>query len=408
MHPVLFEIPLPRVAVPLGVSSLLLAIVGAAIALLGRRARARDLVVLGAAMSVVCLFGAFGLRGKEATLGPLPIYGFGVMLCAGLFAGWFLCLAHAERDGLPREASAGTYVAAAVCGLLGARLLYVLTNHRAFASLGEALAFRSGGLVFYGGVVGGFAGASIYALRHRVDLLAWADAAAPSLALGSMLGRIGCYFAGCDYGRPLGPGASRFLEKLGTFPRWPDVIAGPGAGSPAWVDQVLYRGLPYDRPMAMPVHPTQLYESVTSGIVLLLLLVMRAHKQFRGQVFLAFVMLYGGARFALEVLRDDPERGAYGPALAPRALVAIGFATLACAFAAGPARSIGNARSRAAASAVAVASPLVAYMAASQGEPLPLSTSQWIAIGSSVAAAAAWRKLTRRGSPRAVVAKTTG
>jgi phosphatidylglycerol:prolipoprotein diacylglycerol transferase len=399
VHPVLFEIPLPRVTVPLGVSSLLLAIVGAVVAGFGRRARARDLIALGAAMSAACLVAAFGLRGKEATLGPLPIYGFGVMLCAGLFAGWFLCLAHAERDGLAREASAATYVAAAACGLLGARVLYVLTNYRAFASVGEALAFRSGGLVFYGGVAGGFAGALVYAVRHRLDFLAWADAAAPSLALGSMLGRIGCYFAGCDYGRPLGPGASRFLVKLGTFPRWPDDVAGPGAGSPAWVDQVLYRGLLYDRATAMPVHPTELYESVASGIVLLLLVVMREHKQFRGQVFLAFVTLYGGLRFALETLRDDPERGAYGPAFPPGALAALGFAALACAFAAGPARSIADPRSRTVAYALALASPLVAYLAMpSQGKPLPLSTSQWIAIGSSAAAAVAWRKLTRRAS----------
>jgi phosphatidylglycerol:prolipoprotein diacylglycerol transferase len=394
VHPVLFQLALPTVSVPLGVSSLLLAIVGAVVAALGRRAGARDLVALGVAIAAASLAGAVGLRGREATLGPLPIYGFGVMLCAGLFGGWFLCLAHAARDGLPRDASAGTYLAAAIGGLLGARMLYVLTNYRAFASFGEALAFRNGGLVFYGGVIGGLAGALLHAARRRLDFRAWADAATPSLALGSMLGRIGCYFAGCDYGRPLGPSASRFLVKLGTFPRWPDSVAGPGAGSPAWVDQVLYRGLPYDRATALPVHPTQLYESAASGVVLLLLIAMRAHKQFRGQVFLAFVTLYGAMRFALETLRDDPERGAYGPAIAPRALVAIGFAALACAFAAGPVRSLAHPRSRAAAYTLALASPVVAYVATSaQGQPMPLSTSQWIALGSSLAAAVAWRRL---------------
>jgi phosphatidylglycerol:prolipoprotein diacylglycerol transferase len=384
---------------------MLLAMIGVVVGLLGRRARARDLVALGASMTVGGLVGAFGLRGKVATLGPLPIYGFGVMLCAGLFAGWFLCLSSAERDGLPREASAATYVAAAVCGLFGARVLYVLTNFGAFASLGEALAFRSGGLVFYGGVAGGFAGALLYAARRRLDFLAWADAATPSLALGSMLGRIGCYFAGCDYGRPLAPGASRLLVRLGTFPRWPDEVAGPGAGSPAWVDQVLYRGLPYDRATAMPVHPTELYESAASGIVLLLLIAMRAHKQFRGQVFLAFVTLYGAMRFALETLRDDPERGLYGPAFAPGALGAIGFAALACAFVGGPARSIAHPRWRALAYVLALASPVVAYLATSSWrQPVALSTSQWIAIGSSVAGAVAWRRLTR-SEPAAAVSR---
>ena len=149
----------------------------------------------------------------------------------------------------------------------------------------------------------------------------------------------------------------------------------------------------------MPVHPTELYESLASAVVLVLLIVTRAHKQFRGQVFLAFVTLYGGMRFALEMLRDDPERGAYGPALPPGVLVAFGFAALAFAFAAGPARSIAHRRARGAARASALALPLVAYLATpSHGTPLPLSTSQWIAIGSSVAAAVAWRKLTRRAS----------
>ncbi len=396
MHPILFEIPLPRAAVPLGVSLLLLAAIGAVVAMLGRHGRQRDVTAMGVSVFVVALIAAIGLGGREAILGPLPIYGFGVMLCAGLFAGWFLCLANAARDGLSRDASAQTYVAAAVCGIAGARALYVVTNYGAFASFGEALAVRSGGLVFYGGVLGGFAGAWFYAKRRRLDFLAWTDAAAPSLALGSMLGRMGCYFAGCDYGRLLGPGASRFLVKLGTFPRWPDAVAGPGAGSPAWVDQVLYRGLPFDRATAMPVHPTELYESVTSGVVLLLLILLRPHKQFRGQVFLAFVALYGAMRFALEMVRDDPERGAYGPLIARGAVAAIGFALLAAAFAAGPARSLTRQRSRAAAYALALASPLVAYVTmAKERDPMALSTSQWIAIGSSIAAAFVWRRLAR-------------
>lgn len=396
MHPVLFEIPLPHLVVPLGTSLALLAIVGALVAALGWRARARDLVALGAAIAVASAFAAAGLRGKVAILGPMPIYGFGVMLCAGLTAGFILCLAHAERDGLSRDASAGTYFAAAVAGLLGARLLYVLTNLRDFDSVAQAFAFQSGGLVFYGGVLGGLAGSVAYARRHRLDWFAWADAAAPSLALGSMLGRIGCYFAGCDYGVRLAPGAARFFTRLGTFPRWPDDVAGAGAGSPAWVDQVLYHGLPFDRPTALPVHPTELYESFTSCIVFAALLLLRERKQFRGQIFLAFVTLYGAARFALETVRDDPERGLYGPAAAPSVLVALGFLVLGAAFVAGPSRSFATPVLRAATRALAATLPLVAYAAlASRTERTPLSTSQWIALATSLAAAFVWRRSVR-------------
>jgi len=340
------------------------------------------------------VWGAVALRGTSAPLGPLPIYGFGVMLCSGLFAGWHLCLAHAARDGLSRDAVGATYVAAAVSGLAGARLLYVLTNLRDFTSLRDAIAVQSGGLVFYGGVLGGFAGSLVMAEKRKLAWLAWADVAAPSVALGSMLGRLGCYLAGCDYGLPLNAAAPRWLSRLGTFPRWPDGIAGPGAGSPAWVDQVLYQGLPLDRATAMPVHPTQLYEAVTSCLVTVLLVSIRGRKMFRGQVFLTFVAAYGALRFVLETFRDDPERGAYGPLFTPRVLVALGGVAMALAFVSGPLRSFERREWRAAFGALAVALPVVGYAAYSaRREPIALSTSQWIAVVSSLAAAYAWRKL---------------
>jgi phosphatidylglycerol:prolipoprotein diacylglycerol transferase len=394
VHPVLFEIPFPRASVGLGPALLLLALAGAAMAVLGRRAGARDFYLLGLSTAILSLVLSFVLRGKEATLGPLPIYGFGVMLCSGLVAGWFLCLSHAERDGLSRDVVASTYFVAAASGLLGARVLYVLTNWRDFSSLADGLAFRSGGLVFYGGVLGGFAGSLAYLRAKRVSWFAWADAAAPSIALGSMLGRIGCYLAGCDYGLPLGSGAPRWLSRLGTFARWPDEIAGAGAGSPAWVDQVLYRGLPFERPVSMPVHPTQLYEAGTSFAIVLFLVWLRSRRAFKGQIFLTFVSLYGAARFLLETVRDDPERGLYGPAAIPSVLVAFGFFAMAAAFVAGPARSFDRPVQRWAVLVLAAAVPIVAYVGfASHRQPTSLSTSQWIAIASSLAAGLVWRRL---------------
>jgi phosphatidylglycerol:prolipoprotein diacylglycerol transferase len=119
--------------------------------------------------------------------------------------------------------------------------------------------------------------------------------------------------AGCDYGKPLGANAPRWLVRLGTFPRWPDDVAGPGAGSPAWVDQVLYRDLPIERTTSMPVHPTELYEALASLAIAVALLQLRTRRAFRGQLFLVFVGAYAVARFFLEMLRDDPERGALGP-----------------------------------------------------------------------------------------------
>lgn len=393
MHPVLLRIPLPLWDVPLGPALVLLVLAALVIAELGRRGRAWDLVVLGLATAAAAAVGAARFRGQSVALEPIPLYGFGVFLSAGLLGGWGLTLRLAERDGLPREVIAGCYFATAVCGLVGARVLYVLTNLADFGSPGDVLAFRSGGLVFYGGVIGGFVGSLVYLRQSHVPWLAWADVAAPSLALGSLLGRVGCFLAGCDYGVPLGAGAPRWLARLGTFPRWPDDLAGAGAGSPAWVDHVLHRGLSLDSVASLPVHPTQLYESVAVLLLLAGLLALRGRRAFQGQIFFTFVAGYGALRFLLEVLRDDPERGLYGPRATPAVLVSVGLLVLAAAFLIGPSRALARPRFRSIARAVALATPVFAYVGlrAGHGAPTALSTSQWIALSSSLAVGAAWR-----------------
>ena len=336
----LFRIPLPQGTFALAHALVAVAVAGLIVAELGRRARALDLVLLGVGVAAGCLYSASRSSGVTFELESLPLYGFGVLLCAALVGGWFLTLALAERDGLSRDVIAGCYFTASASGFVGARILYVLTNLGDFHSLADVFAFRSGGLVFYGGVAGGFVGSVVYARRRRIDWFAWADVAAPSLALGSVLGRVGCYLAGCDYGIPLAPSAPAWLTRLGTFPRWPDDVAGPGAGSPAWADQVLYRGLSLDSVASLPVHPTQLYESAAAGALLIFLLALRERAAFRGQVFLAYIGGYGLLRFVLEAVRDDPERGFYGPVVAPRVLVALGLAVVSAALALGPARQI--------------------------------------------------------------------
>jgi phosphatidylglycerol---prolipoprotein diacylglyceryl transferase len=393
VHPVLFEIPLPAWTLPLGPALVGLAFVGLAVAWLGFRARAWDLVALGAGAGVAALLGAARFRGETIALGPMPLYGFGVFLSGALIAGWVLAQRLAEREGLSRDVIARCYFATAVSGLIGARVLYVLTNLRDFHSLADMLAFRSGGLVFYGGVLGGFVGSLVSLRRTRMPWLAWADIAAPCLVTGSMLGRMGCYLAGCDYGVPLGGGAPRFLVRLGTFPRWPDNVAGPVAGSPAWVDHVLYRGLPLDSTASLPVHPTQLYESIAAGALLAALLALRERRRFRGEVFLAFVAGYGAVRFLLETVRDDPERGLYGPAAAPAVLWSVGLLVLGIAFIAGPSRAITSGPARGVSRAVAVLAAVGFYAVLRSGHrtETALSTSQWLAMATSIAAAVAWR-----------------
>jgi len=234
MHPVLFRLPLPAWTIPLFPALLTLAGLGVLLALFGWRKRAGDLLVIGAILAAGAGISAFGQRGQVYTLSPLPIYSYGAMLCLSIVVGWYLTLGLAEKDGLPRDKMANCYFITALAALVGARLLYVATNPQEFESFKDLFALRRGGLVAYGGFLGGFVGSFVYLRRQKIRLLPWADVAVPSLASGLVITRIGCYLYGCDFGTRLPEGAPRWLAALGQFPRWPDSTGSTsGADSPS-------------------------------------------------------------------------------------------------------------------------------------------------------------------------------
>jgi phosphatidylglycerol:prolipoprotein diacylglycerol transferase len=237
----------------------------------------------------------------------VPIYSYGVMLGLSLVVGWYLTLWLAQKDGLPRETMANNYVITALAAVVMSRVLYVVTNQDEFQSAWEVISFRGGGLVAYGGFIGGFLGSLVYLRIKRIRLLPWADVAVPSIAIGTAITRVGCYLFGCDYGRPLPEGAPAWLAKLGTFPRWGEDMGV--TGSPAWsrhMSQGLVDGVSEH---SLPVHPTQIYESLIGVGIFALLLWARKHQTFRGQIFFVWAYTYGLFRFTLELVRDDPERG---------------------------------------------------------------------------------------------------
>ena len=407
MHPVLFKIPLPTWALPLGPTLFVLAGLGLLLAMFGQRTGAFDLLVIGVLALVSGLVGGVLFRGQRFQLDDLPIYSYGAMLCASIVAGWFLTLGLGERAGLPRELLANCYFVTALAALAGARVLYVATNPGEFRDWFEVLAVRRGGLVAYGGFLGGFAGSWWYLRRRGVALLPWADVAVPSLASGLMLTRIGCYLFGCDFGKPLSTSAPGWLKRLGTFPRWPSDVLD-GAGSPAWLQHVDLRGLSVSARASLPVHPTELYESLVGALLLALLLWLGKRRRFTGQLFLAFTFGYGVLRFLLEIVRDDAERGSFGPALPVHAFVPPLLALLLAAFAYGPARSIPRRPLRHVALGVGGAFVAASYWVlkpvhGAQVELARLSTSQWISVFTALGAAHAWHRLA--GAPPTKIAQ---
>ncbi len=286
----------------------------------------------------------------------IPVYSYGVMLGSSFVVGWFISSRLAERAGLPREQVTDCFLFTGVAAIFGARVLYVLTNLGEFRdpvthvfSVASMFALRTGGLVAYGGFLGGLLGSVVYLRRHGLSFWTWGDAAAPATAAGLAITRIGCFLFGCDFGKPLALDAPRWLRAIGTFPRWDD-----DKGSPAWL-QHTFGGLRVDQTTcierlhgdfhdglcfldrsaraSVPVHPTQLYESLVGLVIVAVLASLwRRGRRFEGQVLLVAGGLYGVARALLEVVRDDNERGVWRGVSTSQAIGLVTAAVCAVAY----------------------------------------------------------------------------
>lgn len=226
--------------------------------------------------------------------GGLPIYSYGVMLGLSIVVGSFISRGFVEkRDGVDPSLTGWLYATTIVSALFGARLLYVLTNLERFDGFTGFFRLMDGGLVAYGGFLGGFFGSWVYCRWHKISILAWADAAVPSLGTGLLLTRIGCLLYGCDFGQRYdGPFGIRFP---------PD--------SPCYNRQRVEGLLPEHALSSLPVHPTQIYESIVGLLLFVLTLVVWKRRKKRGEVFIAFTMGYAVLRFLLELFRGDDQRG---------------------------------------------------------------------------------------------------
>jgi phosphatidylglycerol---prolipoprotein diacylglyceryl transferase len=396
MHPILLRIPLPHGPLKLWWGLVALAVLAFAFGAWSLRAKDKSGALGGVVVGLAAGVGSYAWRDVSFDSPALPLYSYGVMLGLSLVVGWYLTLTLAKRDGLPQETMANCYVVTALAAIVGSRLLYVVTNLDEFHSTADMFKVRLGGLVAYGGFLGGYLGSWAFLKSKRIRLMPWADVAVPSLASGLMITRIGCYLFGCDFGKPLSDGAPHWLKSMGTFPHWAAGTVESGDGAPAFIRHMeIFRDGPLRAELtrtnaSLPVHPTQIYESLVGLGLLSLLLWQRRSQKFRGQIFFLFVFAYGYLRFLLEILRDDVERGEYGPVMPEHVLIPGALLLMSVGFIFGIAKGIPDKTGRLIAQIASVIPPVLAYVALkppSFGASVStqLSTSQWIGVLTALA-----------------------
>lgn len=221
---------------------------------------------------------------KIPLFGGIPIYSYGVMYATAFLAGLYWSTREAKRLGVNTDFILDLSFYIILASIVGGRLVFILVGWEHYvAQPWDILKLWQGGFVFYGGLICALLVGWVYAKKRGYGFFEIGDLMIPGLALGHVFGRLGCFFAGCCYGRPV---EGSFFPSI-TFPFDPTSLALQG----------------------IPLYPTQLMESLANLCIFLVLFFLTRHKKFTGQVFIAYIILYAVMRSTLEFFRGDDVRG---------------------------------------------------------------------------------------------------
>lgn len=238
-------------------------------------------------------------------IGSFGIPTYGVLVATGVLVGLWISVRNSQKQGIKPENAWDFGIAIVLAGIIGAKILYILVDWRSYAEHPSeifSLSTLQAGGVFSGGLIAAFVTAWWFLRKHNMPALATCDAFAPGLAMGHAIGRVGCFAAGCCFGKP----TTHFWGVTFTNPLAKDYVGTP---------------------LGVALEPTQLFESAAELIIFATLTWMLARKKFDGQIFGAYLFLYGIARFLIEFLRGDPGRGGpyFGGILSGTQLIAMGL-----------------------------------------------------------------------------------
>lgn len=220
------------------------------------------------------------MKNELFSIGPVVIHGYGLMIGIGFMLCVIMGMKRAKKQGLNSEAIIDIALIGIVTGFLGAKLLFVIVELEDFLKNPMSV-LGSEGFVVYGGVIAGVLSGIIYCRVKKLEFFKYFDLAAPSIALAQGFGRIGCFLAGCCYGRETDS--------------WCGVVFPAGGQAPVGVKLI----------------PTQLFSSAGDFAIVLVLILYHKKAKRTGDVGALYMLLYGIGRFIIEFFRSD-DRGAIG------------------------------------------------------------------------------------------------
>lgn len=222
------------------------------------------------------------MKNELLTLGPVTVYGYGLMIAIGAISAYIVSEYRAKRKGMKYELVFSLFWWCLIGGILGAKLLYLITQIKNIIDNPKLLLDVTEGFVVYGGIIGGIFAGYLFTRLKKLNFLEYFDLVMPQIALAQGFGRIGCVLAGCCYG----------LETDSHF-------------------HIIFRESHY-APNNIQLLPTQPISSALNFLNFIALLFISKRVKASGQVAGFYLIFYSAGRFILEFFRGDLERGNIG------------------------------------------------------------------------------------------------
>ncbi len=216
------------------------------------------------------------------TIGQFTVHGYGLMIAIGAISAYILAEYRAKKKGMQHELIFNLFWWCLGGGILGAKLLYLITQIKNIIADPSLLLHFSEGFVVYGGIIGGILAGYLFCLKHKLSFLKYFDLVMPSIALAQGFGRVGCLLAGCCYGEETSHAFSLVFHESRFAPN------------------------------GVPLIPTQPISSFLDFLHFAVLILISRKVKADGQVAGFYLIFYSAGRFILEFFRGDIERGQVG------------------------------------------------------------------------------------------------